>query len=485
MYRDHTPVFEDSSPSNSRSRSRSRSRDRTPVFQDFSPSRSRSRRRSRLPPRRYPERGRTARRASSRRLPRKRVPHDKLSESSSSVGGYSRSQSRSRSWRGYDSGRYSRSRTPSRHQARSRLYHPSKKRSPSARRLPSQPPVFVDSPAVSRSRSRQRSRAPVYKEPRRSRRISPSRGRHRSLSHGRHGNRAPAYRKASRSRHRSRAPVFRDSPSPSPRSQRGSDKNERHFKNRGNTRSRSRGASPIYKIYGRVKISPARYEKSGHNKPKSPRPKSRGRTRSRPRVHQKHVPSLADLLGPTFSVRELKLDTPKPKKVAPSGRKRFTEEQLARIPHGDTRWPASGEEWSTPLILRYKDQGKHADVLYHLIHQNNAPEAREWLQQIEITTAEAMDRLPGKTLPMARIMNALNKKKLRPLSDGKRGKIWLLDEFSEAVWGSMKLLMAEMGAIRMMSEWEIFEAFGLCIKENNGDILLISRKFDENSRGSG
>jgi hypothetical protein len=471
MYRDHTPVFEDSSPS------RSRSRDRTPVFQDSSLSRSRSRRRSRPPPRRYPERGRTARRASSRRLPRKTVPHDKLPRSSSSLGGYSRSQSRSRGRRGNDSGRYSQSRTPSRHQARYHPHHPSKKRSPSARRFLSQPPVFVDSPTVSRSGRRQRSRAAVHEEPRHSRR--------RRLSHGRHSNRAPAYRKASRSRHRSRAPVFSGSPSPSTRSQRGSDKNERRFRNRGDTHSCSRDASPIYKTHGRVKISPVRYEKSGHNKPKSPRPKSRGRTISRSRVHQKHVPHLADLLGPTFSVSELKLDTPKPKKVASSDRKRFTEEQLARIPHGDTRWPAPGEEWSTPLILRYKDQGKHADMLYHLIHQNNALEAREWLQQIEITTAKAMDRLLGKTLPIARIMNALNKKRLRPLSDGKRGKIWLLDEFSEAVWGSMKLLMAEMGAIRIMSEWEIFEVFGLCIKENNGDILLISRKFDENSLGSG
>jgi hypothetical protein len=135
--------------------------------------------------------------------------------------------------------------------------------------------------------------------------------------------------------------------------------------------------------------------------------------------------------------------------------------------------------------MRYKEQGKHADVLYHLIYQNNALEAREWLQQIEKTAAEAMDRLPGKSLPIARIMNALNKKKLRPLCDGKRGKIWLLDEFSEAVWRSMKLVMAEMGALRIMSEWETFEVFGLCIKENNGDILLISQKFDERSRASG
>ena len=135
--------------------------------------------------------------------------------------------------------------------------------------------------------------------------------------------------------------------------------------------------------------------------------------------------------------------------------------------------------------MRYKDQGKYADVLYHLIYQNNASEAREWLQQIEITTAEAMDRLPGKSLPIATIMNALNKKKLRPLCDGKRGKIWLLDEFSETVWGSMKLVMAEMGALRIMSEWETFEVFGLCIKENNGDILLISQKFDEQLRASG
>jgi hypothetical protein len=118
---------------------------------------------------------------------------------------------------------------------------------------------------------------------------------------------------------------------------------------------------------------------------------------------------------------------PRRRSFSPPRRKRvFTEEEKAACPFSDTRWPPKGE-YLRPLHFRYEVNGTKKRVYYNMIYQNTAFEVTGWLLDIEATAAEATSNIPTGEAPQINIMNALNSKKLRVISEGKRGKIWILD----------------------------------------------------------
>jgi hypothetical protein len=73
------------------------------------------------------------------------------------------------------------------------------------------------------------------------------------------------------------------------------------------------------------------------------------------------------------------------------------------------------------------------------------------------------------------IMNALNSKKLRPVSEGQRGKVWILNEGYEEVWESMRIMNEEKGAVRILSGRERFDVLGIYLEGYKGNILLVSQ----------
>jgi hypothetical protein len=74
--------------------------------------------------------------------------------------------------------------------------------------------------------------------------------------------------------------------------------------------------------------------------------------------------------------------------------------------------------------------------------------------------------------PQITLKTAVHCKKLRVISEGKRGRIWILNGGSEEVWARTGSVKDERGAIRVRGEWESFESFesfGTALKQNMGD----------------
>jgi hypothetical protein len=117
-------------------------------------------------------------------------------------------------------------------------------------------------------------------------------------------------------------------------------------------------------------------------------------------------------------------------------------------------------------------------IYYHLIYENTAFEAINWCKEIDAKATESLERIPDEQPPTITIMNALHAKTLRVVSEGRRGKIWLLEEGNEQVWSRMQSMQEERGAVRIFSEWEEFKCFGKGLKGNKGDVLLVSWKFE-------
>jgi hypothetical protein len=85
-----------------------------------------------------------------------------------------------------------------------------------------------------------------------------------------------------------------------------------------------------------------------------------------------------------------------------------------------------------------------------------------------------VSKIPADELPQMTVMHALNSKRLRVLSEGKRGKVWLLDEGSAGVWVKMQEMQQERGAVRLLTGYEKFVVFGTGLKNFYGDVLLVS-----------
>jgi hypothetical protein len=164
---------------------------------------------------------------------------------------------------------------------------------------------------------------------------------------------------------------------------------------------------------------------------------------------------------------------------APRGHKRiFTEEERSSCPFDDTRWPPRGE-YLCPLHLLYTDEGARERIYYNLIYQNTAFEATEWYRAIEARAAETTSEIPNEETAQTTIVNAFHSQKLRVISEGKRGRIWVLNEGCEEVWARMGSMEDERGAVRVSTEWESFAVFGIGLKGNMGDVLLVSWPFPE------
>ncbi|KAF1915389.1 hypothetical protein BDU57DRAFT_518333 [Ampelomyces quisqualis] len=159
------------------------------------------------------------------------------------------------------------------------------------------------------------------------------------------------------------------------------------------------------------------------------------------------------------------------------GKKRvLTEAERSECPFGDTRWPPLGE-YTRPLHLICEDKGVKKRIYYHLVYDNLAHEAREWQRETDAKAAEATSKIPSEEASQITIMNAFNGKKLRVISEGERGKIWILDEGCEEVWAMMRSMKEERGAVRVTMAWEAFEVFGVGVKAHLGDVLLVSWPF--------
>jgi hypothetical protein len=207
---------------------------------------------------------------------------------------------------------------------------------------------------------------------------------------------------------------------------------------------------------------------------RTPSPSRGPATRGRPPSHMR-----SEYRTPSFSPqRTTHCDSSySPPHPFPPARKHIcTNEEKSASPFGDTRWPPKGE-YLRPLHLRYELSGVKKVIYYNLIYQNTAFEAIEWLRDIEATAAEATSNIPDEEAPQITIMNAFISKKLRVISEGNRGKIWILDKGCKGVWARMESMAEERGAVRVSMGWVTFAVFGICLKGNNGDVLLISWDF--------
>lgn len=307
------------------------------------------------------------------------------------------------------------------------------------------------SPSSSRSRSRSQRRSrshshsrspsrggrPQSRRPDSSKSRSSSDGRSRSLA--RSGSRSRSPQQPSRGQ-RSKAPKWRDEDS-----QRASSSRPSH--------SHGRSSSPEYKNLRRGPWPPRFRDRSGSME-------AGYRTDSDSLTLSRRSPSRGYSSSP-------------PARNIDKGKKKLTEEERSCCPDGDTRWPPPGE-YVKPLHFLYKDNDVKKKLYYHLIYQNTAFETQNWMRELDDTAAEATSKTSAEDTPLITIMNALNSKKLRPISDGKRGKVWILDEGCKETWTSIKSMMVDRGAVRTMLGWETFEVLGVCLKGNKDDILLVS-----------
>ncbi|KAF2823835.1 hypothetical protein CC86DRAFT_297577 [Ophiobolus disseminans] len=165
-----------------------------------------------------------------------------------------------------------------------------------------------------------------------------------------------------------------------------------------------------------------------------------------------------------------------------SGRKTLTDEERVRYPGSDTRWPLPSDVVDKPYHFLYTEKGVTKAIYYHLVYQSTSPKAQEWLNVILDKAFEEADNIPQGEDPQITIMNVLKSRKLKVLSDGVRGKVWLLDQGSAGVWTCIDDIQAEKGTVRLPSGYETFEEFGWGLKGNHEDILLISRPGEPNTK---
>jgi hypothetical protein len=317
-------------------------------------------------------------------------------------------------------------------------------------------PLSYGSRPVSRGRSRYPSRGPPPNPGRSPSR--PPRSISRPSSRGPRPNRSVGRRPRFRSASRGPPPSRRSPNRPSP---------PQEFRSSSRGPPPYRASSPTYRGRDASRGPPSSHNRAP-SRTRSPPPGFNGR-RSQSR-------------GPPPNVgrrRNASRGPPPPRAPTPTPRpkKRLTEQEKSQCPFGDTRWPPPGE-YSTPLHLSYTEQGVKKRIYYHLIYENIAFEAINWCKEVDAKATECLDRIPKEQPPTVTIMNALYASTLRVVSEGKRGKIWLLDEGSEQVWSTLQSMQEERGAVRIFSEWEEFKCFGAGLKGNKGDVLLVSWKFE-------
>ncbi|KAH9872860.1 hypothetical protein J1614_005254 [Plenodomus biglobosus] len=183
--------------------------------------------------------------------------------------------------------------------------------------------------------------------------------------------------------------------------------------------------------------------------------------------------------------------------------KRMVDEEKAACPHGDTRWPPPKTSHSKPLQLLLNDKGSQR-IYYHLIHKNLAPDSKFWKKEIQ---SKAQSFFARKFAPEERsdtsdkssqelqdvkeqadfeekgrlrnaIITAQLQKKMRVVSTGPRGTIWLLEEESVETWRCIEVLQKgdPNKAVSIGAVSERFEIFGVGLKGEKDHVLLLGQK---------
>ncbi|CBY00900.1 predicted protein [Plenodomus lingam JN3] len=194
--------------------------------------------------------------------------------------------------------------------------------------------------------------------------------------------------------------------------------------------------------------------------------------------------------------------TPLPRAAASRG---VTDAEKAACSQCDIRWPPPKSAHPKPLQLLLDDRDPRR-IYYHLIHENLAPESKFSKKEIQSKAQSFFTQkfpppeaspIPGKSpqdlqeaekqadfeekgrLRKAIITTKLQKK-MREVSTGPRGSIWLLEEESVEVWRCIEVLQKGdlKKAVRIGPMVERFEIFGVGLKGEKDHVLLLSQNVD-------
>ena len=131
--------------------------------------------------------------------------------------------------------------------------------------------------------------------------------------------------------------------------------------------------------------------------------------------------------------------------------KKITADEQRACPNGDTRWPPPKSSHPKHLQLLLDEKGEKR-IYYHLIHKNSAPEAKIWKSEIKskaefyynqnfppppavnkegksaqhIQQEKEQAEIENKGRARGAIIRAKMQRKLREMSFGPRGTIWIL-----------------------------------------------------------
>lgn len=185
--------------------------------------------------------------------------------------------------------------------------------------------------------------------------------------------------------------------------------------------------------------------------------------------------------------------------------KGITEVEKAACPLGDTRWPPPNTIHTKPLQLLLDDKGEKR-IYYHLIHNNDASEARFWEKEIQAKASSSFaakfpaahptdtSHMSASAIQQANeqvafeekgklrnaIVAAKLQKKMREVSHGPRGTLWLLEEEIIEVWKCIENL--QMGTtdkvVRIGAVVEKYAIFGVGLKAEKDHVLLLGQKMD-------
>ncbi|KAF1851036.1 uncharacterized protein K460DRAFT_361786 [Cucurbitaria berberidis CBS 394.84] len=177
---------------------------------------------------------------------------------------------------------------------------------------------------------------------------------------------------------------------------------------------------------------------------------------------------------------------------------------MRACPEGDTRWPPPESSYPRPLHLLL-DEKREKRIYYHLIYKNSAPEANHWKQEIkskaglfynqkfppppsikkegktahQIQQEKEQAEIENKGRARGAIIAAKMQRKLREISSGPRGTIWILEEENAELWSCIEFVQKASPphyAVNLGATTERFEIFGLGLKGERDHILLMSQK---------
>ncbi|KAF1942091.1 hypothetical protein EJ02DRAFT_183803 [Clathrospora elynae] len=183
-------------------------------------------------------------------------------------------------------------------------------------------------------------------------------------------------------------------------------------------------------------------------------------------------------------------------------------EERNKCPHEDTRWPPPNSSIPKPLHLLLGDKPDKL-IYYHLIHENDASQAKDWRGEIK-SKALAAYASKGLAVPPVskdgKTKDQLKKVKeaaklqevgtaksaimsvsmarmlMKEISMGPRGMIWQLDGEHLHVWKCIEVVQKAVPSKAVNMEPSLgklkFEVFGVGLKGIKGDLLMVSQRVD-------